>query len=285
MLELFLMYLQVLISFVATGYLTLLLALAYYILGFVVDQFLNSIDRGFLHHVGRIIKPRSTARQASTLRKAVLMYSDQQLVTGIALLVGGFSQLHCGLDAYHWQILIYLAWFSSLTHLATFTVLRQYFRDNPAIRLWRAVLMVVTAIMLGVALVPTGSTYWLPAFQPLAGIPVRCYFEPDAPPHTVSYWAPGPASGMIVSVLMLFLGYLTRLIKLSGKAAAFSNYWLRTAPGTTWKRWLARCGCADRSGIMQLLVKVTYIHMKTAYVCLHGWYEIFDSMLWEVSFG
>lgn len=149
--------------------------------------------------------------------------------------------------------------------------------------------MLVTVIMLGVALFPTGNSLWQSAlldsgYQALAGIPVLCYYEPNAPPYTPFRDVQGPASGMIVSVLVLFFGYLTRLVKLSSKAAAFSKYWLRTAPGTTWKRWLAKCGGVDRSGTMYLLTKVTYIIMETTYVCLHGWYEVYDSMLWEVSF-
>ena len=275
---------QVLIGFVVTGYLTLLLVLVYYILGFVEVQFLNSIDQVLLHHVRRVIKSRPTARQATTLRRAVLMYSDQQLVTGIAVLVGGFSQLRYGLDAYHWQILVYLVWFSSVTHLTTLTVLRQYFRDNPAIRSWRAVFMLVTVIMLGVALVPTGNSTWLPYLQPAANIPVLCYFKPDAPRYSVAQGAREPLSGMIVSVLVLFFGYLTRMVKLSSKAAALSKYWLRTVPGMTWKRWLASYGHGDYSGKRYLFMKVAYINMETAYICLHGWYEVYDSMLWEVSF-
>lgn len=278
------MYVQVLLGFVATGYLTLLLVLAYYILGFVEVQFLNSIDQGLLHHARRIIKSRPTARQAATLRRAVLMYSDQQLVTDIALLVGGFSELRYGLDVYHWQILVYLVWFSSVTHLTTLTVLRQYFRDNPAIRLWRAVFMLVTVMMLGVALVPTGNSSWLPYHQPAANIPALCYFKPDAPRYSVPQGAREPVSGMIVSVLVLFFGYLTRLVKLSSHAAALSKYWLRTAPGMTWKRWLAASyGSGDYSGTRHLRMKVAYVTMETAYICLHGWYEVYDSMLWEVS--
>lgn len=289
MLESCLICSQVLIGFVATGYLTLLLVLAYYILGFVEAQFLNPIDRGCLRYVRRIIKPRSTTRRASTLRKAVLMYSDQQLVTGIALLIGGFSQLHYGLDAYHWQILVYLVWFSSLTHLTTLTVLRQYFRENPALRLWRAGFMLVTVIMLGIALVPTGNSLWLPVVLydskwTLAGIPVLCYYESDAPPYVAHGRGRGPSSAMTVSVLVLFFGYLTRLVKLSSKAAAFNKHYLRTAPGMTWKRWLARCGSVNRPGAKYLLLKVVYIIMETIYICLHGWYEVYDSILWEVSF-
>ena len=284
-----LMFAQVLINFVATGYLTFLLVLAYYILGFVDVQYLNSIDQSFLRHVWRFTKAGSTTRQASILRKTVLMYSDQQLVTGIALLVSGFSQLRYGLASYHWQILVYLVWFSSLTHLTTLTVLRQYFRNNSAFRSCRAVVMLVTVIMLGVALVPTGNPYWAPAVgnddhAALAGVPVLCFYKPDAPYTFNQDATSGPLSGMIVSVLVLFFGYLTRFVKLSSGAAAFSKRWLRIAPGSTWKRWMATCSSANCSGTLNLFMKIIYIMMETVYGCLHGWYELYDSMLWEVSF-
>lgn len=283
-----LMRLQVLVGFVATGYLTFCLVLIYYIYGCVEIRFLNSIDRGFLHHAKRVIKPRLTSKQALTLRRAVLMYSDQQLVTSIALLAGGFAQLNHGLDAYHWQILVYLVWFSSLTHLTTLTVLRQYFRDNSALRSWRIVFMLITVIMLGVALVPTGNPFWQTLmwnnkYDAMISIPVLCYYQPDAPSWAF-YGLKGPTFNTTVSIVVLFVGYLTRLIKLSNKAAAFNKYWLRTAPGALWKNWMIECDNVDRSNSRYLLHKVRYIIMEVAYVCLHGWYEVYDSMLWEVSF-
>ncbi len=140
---------------------TFSLVFVYYALGCVDPQYLNNIDFRFIHLIRRFVKVRPSARRASTLRKAVLMFSDQQLVTGIALLVSGYAQLQYGIPAYHWQIIVYLAWFSSLTHLITLTLLRQYFRDNPAIRSWRAFFMFATVIMHGAALSPTGDSLWL----------------------------------------------------------------------------------------------------------------------------
>ena len=233
---------QVLIGFVVTAYMTLLLVCTYYVLGFVDVQFLNGVDQGFLRLLRCRTKLPLTTRSASTPRKAIFMYSDQQLVTGIALLVSGFSQLHYGVDAYHWQILVYLVWFSSLTHLTTLTVLRQYFGDNSAIRSWRIVFMLVTVVMLGVALAPTGCSSWLPAFRfggdfSLGGIPVLCYFELVVPP----YGDQAQMRSMVVSILVLFFGYLSRLVKLSSKASTFSKKWLRIVPGQDLpSRWTLR---------------------------------------------
>lgn len=56
----------------------------------------------------------------------MLTMSDFQLITGLAILISGFTQLQTGISAYHWQRLVQLAWFSSVTHLCCLTALRDY---------------------------------------------------------------------------------------------------------------------------------------------------------------
>jgi hypothetical protein len=58
----------------------------------------------------------------------VLLFSDIQIVTSLTILSAGYSQLHCGISSYDWQILVYTAWFSSVTHLTTLTVIWHWFR-------------------------------------------------------------------------------------------------------------------------------------------------------------
>src|SRR5947207_386718 len=116
--------------------------------------------------------------------------SDLQIVTGFSIIISGFIQLHCGISAYHWQILVYLAWFSSLTHLTCLTVLRNYLFNNPGQRLWRWVAMGVIIVMLVVALYPTGSFDWvgnstfsIPAdqLQPPPSSYAICFFRKKVP--------------------------------------------------------------------------------------------------------
>ena len=115
---------KVLAGFTASAYLTLLLVVVHYAMGCVPSQFLNGFDKGVLRTVWRLARFRPSRLWEPPLRNAVLMLSDQQLVTGIALLASGYSQLSYGLSSYHWQLIVYLAWFSSLTHLTTLTALR-----------------------------------------------------------------------------------------------------------------------------------------------------------------
>lgn len=153
----------VLIGFLATAYLTFVFVVIYYLMGCVEESFSNEVDKMVLTKLSLREYSTNIRRSELTLRRAVLIFSDQQAVTGIALLTSGYAQLRSGIASYHWQILVDLAWFSSITHLTTLTVLRSYFRDNHAARLWRSCFMLVTVTMLGVALLPTGDALWFTA--------------------------------------------------------------------------------------------------------------------------
>ncbi|KAJ5102689.1 hypothetical protein N7532_003218 [Penicillium argentinense] len=41
--------------------------------------------------------------------------SDLQIVTGFSIMISGFAQLNCGLTTFEWQMIIHLAWFSSIS--------------------------------------------------------------------------------------------------------------------------------------------------------------------------
>ena len=88
---------------------------------------------------------------------AVLSFSDQQVLIGLAILISGYIQLGCrGLAVYHWQIVVDLAFFSLVTHLTTLTYLRTYFQTRNILRLTRLICIGVIAIMLGYALQSIG---------------------------------------------------------------------------------------------------------------------------------
>lgn len=86
--------------------------------------------------------------------------SDFQLITGLSILISGFTQLPTGISAYHWQRLVQLAWFSSVTHLCCLTTLKNYFKRNALGYFWRLPGMIILVIMLIVALIPTGQYAW-----------------------------------------------------------------------------------------------------------------------------
>lgn len=92
--------------------------------------------------------------------------SDVQIFTGLAILISGFVSL-CpsptqpnGLPAYHWQVLVHLAWFSTITHQGTLFLLQEYFREHRWQRNVRLLLMCTLLVLLIIAMLPTAFFNW-----------------------------------------------------------------------------------------------------------------------------
>lgn len=74
--------------------------------------------------------------------------------------MSGFISLSTGISAYHWQIISFLAWFSSITHLSALTVLRNHPSKHQRNIKVRMVPMVVLLGLLVVATIPTSYFSW-----------------------------------------------------------------------------------------------------------------------------
>lgn len=139
--------------------------------------------------------------------------SDLQILTGLSIMISGFAQLHCGISCYHWQLLTYLAWFSSLTHMACLTFLRQYLYMHQSQRAWRLLAMGILVIMLFVALIPSGAYNWSTRGSSNDADPgpadyAICYLT------QFGHSEPMTLGSMILSVLVVSLGYLSRVTRL-----------------------------------------------------------------------
>jgi hypothetical protein len=87
--------------------------------------------------------------------------SDNQVVTGIAILAAGFRGLQKGgISVYHYQVVLYLAWLSSSVHLSAMSLLRARLASHRGLRIWRVTGMGILFFMLAVGLVPTISSQW-----------------------------------------------------------------------------------------------------------------------------
>ncbi|KAI9701401.1 MAG: hypothetical protein M1820_006492 [Bogoriella megaspora] len=151
----------VLIAFLLSAYLTLLIAVVSYVLGLVPEGQLNIADREFFRANARMALGSRRAKKVTTeaLLRGIRAFSDQQIITGIAILVAGWSKLlgdkKGNLSAYHFHTIIYLAWMSSNVHLSTLTLLRDPLRGSTFVRWWRLVGMGVLFLGLFIALLPT----------------------------------------------------------------------------------------------------------------------------------
>ncbi|KAI4231760.1 MAG: hypothetical protein LQ349_005401 [Xanthoria aureola] len=195
-------------------------------------------------------------------------------------------------------MLVYLAWFSSLTHLSTLTVLRQYFQDNSKARLWRAVLMLITVMMLGAALLPTGDNLWLNASEPLWResdedhvvpilAPALCYFRTLGSQSfedwvKISSWT---GASMIISLVVLISGYITRMLKLSDHASNTIRKYLREASSKAIRAIrgviLVRLNSPAPS-FHKVHWVVAYTALETSYIWLKALFDIYESMTGDI---
>lgn len=94
------------------------------------------------------------------------------------------------MSAYHWHVVVYLAWFSNLTHIACLTILRAYLHQHQNERRWRLGLMFVLWILLLVAIGPTLWMSWMVHDRTDGGLPrsnARCFFHPSVASETIQW--------------------------------------------------------------------------------------------------
>ena len=167
------------IAFLVTAAVTFCTVIFAYVTDSIPHTTLNVVDywfvdgiRGFLR-----LKPREKIPEdvrdgwKRVVQKFTLALSDQQLVTGLAVLIAGFYK-RCTMSTYHFSIVISLAWLSSTVHLSTLVVLRDYFIRSPFLRSIRVVGMLSMLCLLFVAEFLTDS----PAFVLDPSRCIQCSF-------------------------------------------------------------------------------------------------------------
>lgn len=289
-----------------SAYFTLTLVTLHYLIDHHHKR--NSVDKAFL---GLVVPKRLTIQTQETSERwtrafeaAVLFMGDTQIVTSLAILLSGYVQLPCSLSTYHWEMIVDLAWFSALTHLAALTSLRYYLRRRPAMAVWRVLFMGITLILLSSALYPTGYVFQtynagydyiltLQDLEHFLSSPALCLLRRHtraeltenlssaSNAHTKSKIDPPFNTALIaISLIYLTISYLTRVIKLSRSAAEFTNNWLRIKPITfLCNAYGAARMLSFRSRILSSIVRGPLL------VCItmaEAVYEIGNSMLWEI---
>jgi hypothetical protein len=148
----------VILAFLISAYMTFAAVLLAYIAGMVENELLGMVDRRLFRIRSRI---QHYPRIQTALRKFVLSLSDQQIVTGIAIMAAGLRGLARGsISTYHYQIVLYLAWLSSSVHLSAISLLTPYLSKYHGLRTWRLIGMLALLVMLLIGLVPTLSDNW-----------------------------------------------------------------------------------------------------------------------------
>ena len=164
------------------------------------------------------------------LKQVLLGFADQQLVTGLAILIAGYMK-YCSISVYHFNVVTDLAWLASVTHLLSVSCLRDYFVEHPGIRDARAIGMVCFFIMLAVSCCIFEVHH---AFSDDWSAPLRCRFpslrgEPDVP------WV------MCLSVLLL--SYPITILRLYPESGLYrwGEKWMIKKPNDSVSEVFERC--------------------------------------------
>lgn len=326
---------QVLVGFIGTAYITFILLLLRYAMGLPKESSLddrnslNPVDEAFLGFIWRKVgKPperwepalknvgalsyilrtlsRLILELIDVLQKAVLALSDTQIVTELAILLSGYSQIDCGLSIFHWHIVASLAWFSSATHLTSLTFLRRYIHDHRGIRTLRLGLMLLLVVILAVALVPTGgacgienvgqggTTYTPSANSTVAvtnktgktypGAPAKCCFELSYYHHFIhadlDYFL-----SMVASELVLISSTVTRAIKFFHGSSQFATEWFKKRPARASKsivRKIEEHYTQSRSPSLQRICFMLHSVGMVFSIYCRAIYDMGESIVWEV---
>lgn len=92
------------------------------------------------------------------LNAFILALSDQQLVTGLAMITAALAQ-RCSISCYEFQVVNSLAWLSSTTHLITLIVLQEHFLENKVVRNYRAFGMLSMFVLLSYVTIVSSASY------------------------------------------------------------------------------------------------------------------------------
>ncbi|KAH0284959.1 hypothetical protein M436DRAFT_58816 [Aureobasidium namibiae CBS 147.97] len=214
----------VVVAFVLSAYITTGLAIAAYLLGAIDNKVLGPVDL-LVHRIPTRSKISPAWREA--IQQCILLFSDQQIMTGIAILVAGFLGLSGVMDVYHFQIVIMLGWMSSSVNLTALIVLGRYFEEHKAVFMWRLAGMLVLLILLLVALVPTASIRWAmwhtedgdPEETSGWAIPAGCFF--------IREWGHGFSPDAPFSYVLLIVSYVWKIGSVSKTTRSLFLQWIR----------------------------------------------------------
>ncbi len=265
----------------------------------------NAVDQLVIETLPALLgwkKKRTSDKWSEALQNAVLTFSDLQIVTGISLAVSGYSQVHCQLTAYDAELIIDLVWFSSITHLATLTSLRRYFRERPALKIWRMVCTGITVGMLSYALISTGYDVELPPASDsasdlpstwLLAYPAWCFLHLHELDNAVKAYSQAGQTGYVtynspyIALIMTFLvvSFVTRTIRLFPTASDKIRTVFRTKPSQALKNKLARLKhrvrCAKTNSDRRFR-RLSYKSLLSIYCLVESTFEVYTSSSWEV---
>ncbi|KAI6777115.1 hypothetical protein HG530_001060 [Fusarium avenaceum] len=217
------------LAFIVTAWLIVVVLIGYYVKAFDprLDPFRqedtqtlckhpNAVDYSIHKMLRKVPGLGSTSisdsarppRLKAVLTNCVLMFTDIQIFTALAILISAFVSLGCDIVAYHWQYMIYLAWLASVTHMASLSFLRNHLAKNPIKCIWRLTAMTTIQVLLSVAVGLSTTFDGDPWRAEEGGRPAICYFKERPNTKSVAF------QSAIKIIILLIWGLAIRIAKM-----------------------------------------------------------------------
>lgn len=174
------------------------------------------MDKAKIYHnlISKWLTLKEREFWTTLLERLLLGFSDQQLITGTAVLLMGFIRLPISngqISVYHFSIVANLAWFSAVTHAITVLVLQDYFKlpKHYILRNVRILGMIIMGILLVVSL-----TFCLHTGFQTINCPAQCMIlSPDAGkmPSYIALDSQINNTWITISIVFLLLTYLVTI--------------------------------------------------------------------------
>lgn len=241
----------------------LLLALAAYSGGFLPGHYLRRTDRLIIHANSR----NEDSRWREVIEGVTLSLSDQQLVTGIAILVAGYyDMMNNDMAVYHWQIIVYLAWLSSSVHIASLTLLKDVLNKHQRLRNIRVAGMLALLVLLLIATWPLSRLRVGQSKVMATAVPVKCLWDQRPWDH---HYERNHRSSLdpdwVYSTVTLLGAYFWKLSQLFTSSRGCLRGWAIARPQAATERLMRRMLMSSRS---RQLVWPAYEAVKWCYAVL-----------------
>lgn len=153
--------------------------------------------------VQKLARISSAISDSDLLYKILLSFTDQQLITGLAILIAGYVQTNT-ITQYHFAIVQNMATLSFTIHDTTAVILEDNILQNPVMRTWRGVAIICFQFMTLVTYLPLGHEYWMANY----GMPTVCLWQ-----HMPGHYYPGSwqSWNMVVYMMLLIRGIMCTL--------------------------------------------------------------------------
>lgn len=214
--------------------------------------------------------------------------SDLQILTGMSILISGYLQLKCGISCYHWQMIVGLAWFATITNFGCLSFLRRHLYNHQGERTLRLLGMGCIVTMLIVALVPTANYAWLHSSSghSNASSYAICHFVygPEEDSNSDIYSVLGRLNAAL-SIVLLAVASICRIILLH-------KYLSRRILG----KWRTKASIYARSKLLALWIKweiqsntnvfqrhLLYHPLLACFLTIRILSDLIASMFFEVS--